>query len=218
MRLGYTGIMSPSRPGPAESSRASSTSSRGRAELDYLRSGRSQALSRFSKEYTGRILGWAIRLGPPEIDPQVIARAVFSEVLGGLEQQPQKLPAKVWIYRLTRRAVLDSANRSRKSKRSWMPWKKRARNDDSPADQSEAGTRRRSIQRVLQTLPLQEREVLMLVDMEDCSLAEAGALIGVKAPKAANLLQEARQRFAREATRRGLEAPSRRTSTGRTRK
>jgi RNA polymerase sigma-70 factor (ECF subfamily) len=210
--------MSPSRPGPAENSRANSASSRGRAELDYLRTGRSQALSRFSKEYAGRILGWAIRLGPPEIDPQAIARTVFSEVLGGLDQQPEKLPAKVWIYRLTRRAVLDSASKSRKSKRTWMPWKRQTSQKPSATDPSESSARRRSIQKVLQALPLQEREVLILVDMEDYSLAEAGALIGIKAPKAASLLQEGRQRFAREAARRSLEAPSRRPSTGRNRK
>ena len=168
--------MSRSRPGPAEGSRPNGTSSRGRAELDYLRNGRSQALSRFSKEYAARILGWAIRLGPPEVDPQEIARSVFSDVLGGLDQQPEKLPAKVWIYRLTRRAVYNQANQSAKSKRNWLPWKKRKRPATSTSERSNSNPRRSSIQRVLQSLPLQQREVLVLVDMEDCSLAEAGSL------------------------------------------
>jgi RNA polymerase sigma factor (sigma-70 family) len=209
--------MSSSRPGPAESTRSGKKPTSGRAELDYLRDGRSNSLDRFSKEYAGRILGWAIRLGPPNLDPQIIAKDVFSQVLSQLDQQPEKLPAKVWIYRLSRDAIIRRSSKSNRSRLGWLPWKKEKAPSPAASDQ-EANPRRQAIQEVLQTLSLKEREVLVLMDMEDFSPAEAALLIGSRPQEVAQLLQKARNKFAQEAARKGLETPNRRPTGRRTRR
>ena len=211
--------MSPSNPSSVEGARSGGgTSKSGRAELDYLRNGRSQALDRFSKEYASRILGWAIRLGPPGLDPQEVAREVFAQVLTKLDEQPEKLPAKVWIYRLSRGVILSQSRAQKTGSRRWMPWKKSKQAPPKPSSDDQDNPKRRAIHQVLQTLDLREREALVLVDMEDFSLAEAGLLMGVRSPEVGSLLQKARMSFAREAASRGLEGPSRRPSSRRSRK
>lgn len=188
----------------------------GRAELDYLRNGKSQALARFSKEHAARIMAWAIRLGPPEIDPQDVAKQVFSTVLTQLDQQPDKIPSKVWIYRLTKKQILQSSRKQGQGNR-WLPWK-RTKTETRTQTDSEDNPRRKAVQLVLQTLPMPEREALVLVDMEDFSLAEAAMLMGTRNNEVAQLLQKARTRFAREATKQKLQPPSRTNASSRKRR
>ena len=162
-------------------------------------------------------MAWAIRLGPPDIDPQNVARQVFSTILSQLDQQPDKIPAKVWIYRLTKKQIVQLTRKQGQMGGRWIPWK-RGRKNEPPHSKTEENPRRKAIQLVLQTLPMPEREALVLVDMEDFSMAEAAVLMGTRNNEVAQLLQRARARFAREAAKQKLQPPNRRNNSKRTRR
>jgi RNA polymerase sigma-70 factor, ECF subfamily len=148
------------------------------------------------------VLRWCARLGGPGVDAEDAAHDAFVVVLECLSdlRDPQAFPA--WLYRVTRSAV---ARRRRSA------WFRRvvlgeeynsADGLDGPEALAERRDEIRVTREILDELPRDLREILVLCEIESRSEAEVAALIGIPPGTVKSRLHRAREAFGRRARRR----------------
>ena len=145
------------------------------------------------------VLRWCARLGGPRIDPEDAAQDVFERVLRRLPtlRDPATLPA--WLFQLTRRVVID--HRRRAWLRRWVGGTVPDVSDPRGVDDADTA---RVVHAVLDVLPRDLREVLVLCDLEERTADEAAELVSVPVGTIRSRLRRARERFEVEARRRDL--------------
>ena len=83
-----------------------------RMDLEALRSGDPGAVDAFYRDYAPRVLGWAIRLGGPDLDPEDAAHEVFETAFKRLSGFRGDSKLSTWLFGVTRRSL---ANQRRKA-------------------------------------------------------------------------------------------------------
>lgn len=158
------------------------------------------------EDWTVPVLRWCARLGGPRIDPEDAAQDVFERVLLRLHalRDPATLPA--WLYAITRRVVTD--HRRRAWLRRWLPGAVPELTDPRSTDEGDTA---RVVHAVLDGLPRDLREVLVLCDLEEQTAEEVGGLLALPVGTVRSRLRRARERFGANAQRHGL-VPDRETS------
>lgn len=150
------------------------------------------------------VLRWCARLGGPGIDEEDAAHDVFERVLLKLDglREAEAFPA--WLFQVTRRVI--RGHRRRAWLRRWLPGPVPDRPDErpSPSRQVEISDEARRVREALTALPEPLREVLVLCEIEQRDGPEVASILGVPLGTIKSRLRRARERFAREARRRGL--------------
>ncbi|MEQ1506660.1 MAG: RNA polymerase sigma factor [Myxococcota bacterium] len=149
--------------------------------------------------WSAPVLRWCARLGGPRIDAEDAAQDVFLRVLRNLAtlRDPQTLPA--WLFAITRRVVID--HRRRAWLRRWVPG---VVPDVADPRRTDDGDLARVVHTVLDGLPNDLREILVLCDLEERTAEEVSGLVGVPIGTVRSRLRRARERFGADALRRGL--------------
>ncbi len=177
---------------------------------DDVRNGEPHAIDRLCARWMPEVLQWCRRLGGPRVDPDHAAQDVFLVVLRrvGTVTAPGQLPN--WLFSVTRRVLAQ--HRRQAWVRRWLPGTGLSldhRLGASPADGPDRLVERdetiHAVHAVLDELPVELREVLVLCDMEQRTDPEAAALLGLKVGTAKSRLRRARQRFRELASARGLD-------------
>ena len=147
------------------------------------------------------VLRGCARIGGPHVNEEDAAQDVFERVLERIHtvRDPAAFPG--WLYACTRRVVID--HRRRAWVRRWFPGVLEAV-DPAAEHRVERDDLVRAVREVIDTLPQDLREVLVLCEMEDRDAAEVSELVGVPLGTVKSRLRRARERFAAEARRRGL--------------
>ena len=150
------------------------------------------------------VYGWCARLGGPRTDPEDAAHDVFLIVFDRLPtlRSPGAFPS--WLFGITRRVL--SNHRQRAWLRRWVPGPPVERPDPGadPSQRAELSELARHVRALLERLPAEDREILVLCDAEERTVAEAAALLGIGPEAAKSRLRRARSRFERLARSRGL--------------
>lgn len=139
------------------------------------------------------VLGWCTRLGGPKVDPEDAAHDVFIVAIEKIHKlrDPDRFPS--WLVGVTRR-VLASHRRKAWFKR-WIP----GLEVDAPAPVEGSGSAHveaaLALQNGLEQLSAVHREVVVLVDLEERSLAEAAALLEVPLGTVKSRLTRARAKL-----------------------
>jgi len=158
------------------------------------------------------VLAWCRRMGGPRVDPEDAAHDVLIIVLTRLEQLERPDRFGSWLYGITRRVL--AAHRRRAWVRRWasavVP---EAASNDNPERDASGNETASEVQAVLEQLPVRQREVLVLCDVEDRTDAEVAQLLCVPLGTVKSRLRLARNRFRAVAQRRSalvtfLAAPS----------
>lgn len=163
-----------------------------------------QALDRFAEHWGPVVLRWCARVGGPRVDAEDAAHDVFEIVLSRLHtlRDPRALPG--WLYQVTRRTVID--HRRRAWLRRWVPAVFVDRPTELPGPEREVSDSdvARRVHRVLDGLPTDLREVLVLCELEERTAIEVSDLVGVPLGTVKSRLRRAREQFGRDALRAGL--------------
>jgi len=163
----------------------------------------------FYRDHSERVLAWVIRLGGPRLDAVDVAHDVFEIALRKLPAFRDDSALSTWLYGITRRVV---ANARRKAAVRRMVGLDQAPEPIDPRPGSDevadGRRRRRMVQDALERLPVRQREVLALVDLEGLSAPEAAALIGVPVGTVYSRLHVGRRMFERSLTVGGVTAES----------
>ena len=180
------------------------------ALIDDLLAGVPGARERFYRCHAHSVLGWCMRLGCGMVDPQDASQDVFIVAL-------RKLPTfrgealRPWLYGITRR-VLANHRRGVRRKRTWfelLRTQPRTARPPDPQQETEIAQRRARVYRCLAKLSFEQREVLVLCDLEGRTAGEAARWLGIPEGTVYSRLHHARRRFKRAATAAGLgEAPA----------
>ncbi|MFZ5480133.1 MAG: RNA polymerase sigma factor [Myxococcota bacterium] len=165
------------------------------ALVEAVRRGDADARARLVDEWLPVVLRWCTCLGGPLVDPEDAAHDVLVLALTRLDglREPAHLPA--WLFGVTRR-VLARHRRSRWL-RSWMPGATAELVDasDTPQRRRERDELTERVQAVIDRMPWDLREVLVLSVVEERPQDEVMALLGVPLGTVKSRLRRARVRF-----------------------
>lgn len=169
-----------------------------RATLDLVQAaieGDRAALERVIEAWLPVLYGWCRRLGAGRVDPEEAAHDVIMTLVGriGSLERPHQLPT--WLFSTCQRVVAN--HRRRAWLRRWLPG---VSLEGRPApERTDAASDRRElaqhVERLLDRLPVRQREVLVLCYIEERSVAEAAELLQVPAGTVKSRLFHARAAF-----------------------
>lgn len=151
------------------------------------------------------VLRWCARLGGPGLDEEDAAHDVFERVITRLDDLRAPDAFASWLFQITRRVV--RGHRRLAWFRRWVPGAapELADTRPGPSHAAERSDEARQVRAALAALPEPLREVLVLRELEERDGAEVAALLGVPLGTVKSRLRRAREAFAREARRRGLD-------------
>jgi RNA polymerase sigma-70 factor (ECF subfamily) len=162
------------------------------------------ALDRLFEHWMASILQWCRRLGGPRVDPEQAAQDICIVVLAkvGQVERPAQLPA--WLFAVTRR-VLARHRRWVWAQR-WIPGvaPERPAPGGGPDQHAILSEESKAVQQILQEMPEDLRNVLVLADLDERPDTEVAVMLDLKVGTAKSRLRRARALFREKATNRGL--------------
>ncbi|MEZ4242013.1 MAG: sigma-70 family RNA polymerase sigma factor [Myxococcota bacterium] len=156
------------------------------------------------RSFGPQVCRWCARLGGPRIDVEAAAQEVLLVVHRRLPELTHPQQVAPFVFQVVRRVV---ANERRRAWLRWwapMPAAPLATGEPGPEAAAEQAQRVRIVWEVVAALPADQREVLVLVDLEERTAPEAAALLGIPEGTVRSRLRVARQRFRERLLARGL--------------
>jgi RNA polymerase sigma-70 factor (ECF subfamily) len=150
---------------------------------------------------------WCVRMGGSAVDPDDAASDVFICMLTRLDRLRNPECFDAWLYGITRRTL--AAHRRRAWIKRWVPGVFRDPDDPSarPDIQAEVSDTTEKLNRILEELTANQREVLVLCDVEERTDEEVAHLLGIPTGTVKSRLRLARQSFRVACNRHGLVTP-----------
>jgi RNA polymerase sigma-70 factor, ECF subfamily len=145
------------------------------------------------------VLRWVVRLGGPDLDHADVAHEVFVVAIRAARSFRGDARLRTWLFGLTRRVVANA--RRRAAIRRFVGLEVEPADPQMGAD---GLSDRRRVQRCLERLPTDQREVLVLSDLEGYTAPEVAELLQIPAGTVYSRLHGARKAFAAALTAAGL--------------
>jgi len=140
------------------------------------REGDERAFASLVGTYKSLVFRWAMALSGDEDDAEDICQEVFVRVHRKLSSFRGDGPFEGWLYRITRRVAT-------RARRNPPPQATSISHEVYVTDPGARVDRQRAIgliRMIAATLPMRQREVFMLCDLEGRAPAEAAAMLGMK--------------------------------------
>ncbi len=146
------------------------------------------------REHGQFVLRTVRRMGVPPSDVEDVAQNVFLVVHRHLATYEGRGSVKAWLFAIVRRAVAD--HRRSKRRRPEIPTLDPPVGAVEPASEAEIdrGRERAMLDRALDALDDDKREVFVLYELEQMSMAEVAAAVGCPLQTAYSRLYAARER------------------------
>jgi RNA polymerase sigma-70 factor (ECF subfamily) len=152
-------------------------------------------------EHVHQVARWAERLAGPDLDLDDIVHEVFSIVHRQRARFRHDSSVVTWLFGIT-----DNVVRHRRRKERWRRWLTGSAEDTAghlispapdPLRHAERDEAKRTVYRLLDTLPERDRQVLILFELEELAADEVAVLLKIKPANARLRLHRARARFLR---------------------
>lgn len=170
-----------------------------------LRAGEHWAIDQLYRDYTRTVLGWVIRLGGARIDAEDVAQDVFIVALRAAPRFRGDARVTTWLFGITRRVLANA--RRKAALRQFIGLSQ----IQEPATSAHAEAlvarqqQRATIQRALERLRPRQREVLVLVDLEERSAPEVSSMLGIPVGTVYSRLHTGRRAFRTALLREGVD-------------
>jgi RNA polymerase sigma-70 factor (ECF subfamily) len=161
-----------------------------------MKDGDSRALDQFYRVHAKVVLAWVIRLGGPRMDAEDVAQEVFVIALKRIHTFRGESKVTTWLFAITRNVVNN--RRRRLAIRRFVGMDRIESLPDENASTDEHLHRkqqRKLVQSALECLPQKQREVIVLMDLEERSANEASDMLGVPPGTIYSRLHYARKAF-----------------------
>ena len=161
-----------------------------------MKDGDSRALDQFYRAHAKVVLSWVIRLGGPRMDSEDVAQEVFVIALRRIHTFRGDAKVTTWLFAITRNVVNN--RRRRLAIRRFVGMDRIESLPDENAstdDYLHRKQQRRLVQSALECLPQKQREVIVLMDLEERSANEASEMLGVPPGTIYSRLHYARKAF-----------------------
>ncbi len=166
--------------------------------LESIVDGDTAAWGRLLDTVLPTLISWCARMGGPSVDSEDAAHDICLVAYDRLHTLRDPVAFPAWLYGITRRVLVKHRRKARWS--SWLPLSDVRTQSVSPTTDDVGG----AAFAVLDRLPDDQREVLVLCALEERTTAEAAELIGIAQGTVKSRLRLARARFVREARTRGV--------------
>lgn len=157
-----------------------------------------QAIDRLARAWLSHVYAWCHRLGGPGVDSEGAAHETLIIMCKGIYKVPSAEVFPSWLFGVTRKVLAN--HRRRAWLRRWLPGVSldtaRAQTG-SPERSLEASQAAEVVWRALDKLPMEQREVLVLCELEERSGPEAASLVGVPLGTIKSRLRLAKTAFKR---------------------
>ena len=170
--------------------------------------GEREALGRLAGALRPLICRWALVMTGDPNDAEDVAQQVLMKMMTSMEGFDGRSKVTSWVYRITRNASLDHQRRRKRERRlaekaEWLARSEAPRLDD-PLDDIEMNRTMRLIRTLLGELPMRQREVFDLVDLQGLEPKEAAELLEMNPNTVRVHLLRARRRMRSEMLARGF--------------
>ncbi|MBK9364901.1 MAG: RNA polymerase sigma factor [Deltaproteobacteria bacterium] len=165
--------------------------------------GDEQSLDQVLRHWTPQIVSWCRRLSGPRVDPDDVFQEVVEKVITRMDtlREPAAFPG--WLFQVVR----SQANRQRR--RAWVRkvtgWfegqPEGPAKGASPERHADLGETSLQVMAVLDRIPDEQRDILVLCFIEERSQAEVAELLGLPVGTVKSRIRLARSHFIREAKR-----------------
>ena len=166
------------------------------------RQGEREALGRLAGALRPLICRWALVMTGDPDDAEDVAQLVSMKMLRSMEDFDGRSKVTSWVYRITRNASLDHRHRKRRDRRLADKLGRLAEAAaprlEDPLDRIEMKRTLRLIRTLLRELPMRQREVFDLVDLQGLKPREAAELLGMNPNTLRVHLMRARRRMRSE--------------------
>ena len=145
------------------------------------RQGEREALGRLAGALRPLICRWALVMTGDPNDAEDVAQLVLMKMMTSMEGFDGRSRVTSWVYRITRNASLDHQRRRKQDQRlaekaEWVARAETPRLHD-PLDDIEMKRTLQLIRTLLRELPMRQREVFDLVDLQGLEPREAAELL-----------------------------------------
>jgi RNA polymerase sigma-70 factor (ECF subfamily) len=156
----------------------------------------SKAFASLYRDHVGFVLHSLRRLGVPERHLEDVAHDVFVAVHRKFGTYDPERPARPWLFGFCYRASLDHRRlHAHRHEQLHPSGAADGEADGTPEDQASAAQARARVIHALSELPVEQRAVLVLHEMEELSVPEAAEVLGVNVNTAYSRLRLARRAF-----------------------
>ena len=171
------------------------------------RKGEREALGRLAGALRPLVCRWALVITGDPDDAEDVAQLVMMKMLASMEGFDGRSRVTSWVYRITRNASLDHQRSKKQGQRlaekaEWLARAETPRLDD-PLDDIEMKRTLRLIRTLLRELPMRQREVFDLVDLQGLKPKEAAQLLEMNPNTLRVHLFRARRKMRKEMLARG---------------
>jgi RNA polymerase sigma-70 factor (ECF subfamily) len=172
-----------------------------------LRAGEPWAVERLYRDHAARVLGWCIRLGGPDLDPEDQAQQVFETAMKTAARFRGDAALSTWLFGITRNTLRNARRRAALRRFVGLDAipEPRERGPDTEG-RAVQRQRRQAVQAALEDLSTAQREVLVLADLEGHTAPEVATMLSIPAGTVYSRLHHARRAFAAALEARGLPA------------
>ncbi len=170
--------------------------------VEGARQGEREALERLAGALRPLVCRWALVMTGDPDDAEDVAQVVLMKTLNSLASFGGRARVTSWVYRITRNVSLDRQREKRQAQRlaekaEWLA-ESQAPELEDPLDEIEMKRTLRLIRTLVTELPLTQREVFDLVDLQGLRPAEAARLLEMNPNTLRVHLLRARRRMRKE--------------------
>lgn len=170
--------------------------------------GEREALGRLAGALRPLICRWALVMTGDPTDAEDVAQQVLMKMMASMEGFDGRSRVTTWAYRITKNASLDHQRRAKRHRRLAEKADRLALAEpprlDDPLDDIEMKRTMRLIRILLAELPMRQREVFDLVDLQGLEPREAAELLEMNPNTLRVHLLRARRRMRPEMLARGF--------------
>lgn len=163
------------------------------AEVRAARAGNSEALQDLMARALPCVLQWCTRLGGPRVDAEDAAHDVIVVVLTRIHTLSEPELFGPWLFGITRRVL--AGHRRRRMFEAWIPGLARTGPESDPHAQAELSDLGRQVQAALDSVSVDHREILVLIDIEERTEREVADLLSLPIGTVRSRVHRARQAF-----------------------
>ncbi|MYA34474.1 MAG: RNA polymerase sigma factor [Gemmatimonadales bacterium] len=177
--------------------------------VEGARQGERGARGRLAGALRPLVCRWALVMTGDPDDAEDVAQAVLMKTLSAIGSFDGRSRVTSWVYRITRNASLDHQREKRQEQRlaekaEWLA-ESRAPELEDPLDDIEMKRTLRLIRTLVTELPMMQREVFDLVDLQGLRPGEAARLLEMNPNTLRVHLLRARRRMRKEMLARPVE-------------
>lgn len=163
-------------------------------DLDALVRGEAPAVDAFYRAHARRVLNWVHRLGGPWLSAEDVAHDVFAVAIRRLGSYDAKRPIEGWLYGITRHVVANARRRARFRRVLGLEDVQEPVTPLASAeDHVHRRWRRHQLQLALEALSADQREVIVLCDIEERGATEVAEILEVAVGTVYSRLHRARK-------------------------